>query len=84
MALANGHNIIMAMLVNQLDARGELDQAQFATLLRETAEVALAEAPDIPATRLDIVLLRNLADLLEQPSSWTPIVVPGGKRGGEE
>lgn len=84
MALANGHNIIMAMLINRLAAGGELDQLQFAKLLRETAAVALAEAPDIPVSRMDIVLLRNLAELLEQETGWTPTIVTGGKGVGEE
>ena len=50
MALANGHNIIMAMLINRLAAAGQIDQLEFATLLRQTGEAARQADPKIPTT----------------------------------
>lgn len=79
MALANGHNIIMAMLINRLAAAGQIDQLEFATLLRQTGEAARQADPTIPANRLDILMLRNLADILERETGWNPVVIDGGK-----
>ena len=79
MALANGVNIILAMLVAEIEAREGIDRIAFARLLTETAKAALEHDPTIPSGRMDLVMLRNLADLLENHSAWTPVVYEGGK-----
>lgn len=74
MAIANGVNIILATLVAEIEARGGLDRMAFANLLKSTAHAARDHDAAIAVGRMDLVMLRNLADLNENHSAWTPVV----------
>ena len=78
LAIANGQIIMMAMLVTELDRQGFIGKEAFSKLLAGSADAALAHDPGMAPNRMDIVMLRKVAELLVQPQGWTPTVVEGG------
>ena len=78
-AIANAYNMMLAMLVTELDQRGLVSKANFAKLLRDTRQAALAHDPALDPDRADLVIFNNVADLLDQAEPWRPEVIDGGK-----
>lgn len=85
--IANATNLMFAMLVTELDKRGALSKSDFATLLKRSADDASKSAQHAELggdKRLDLALMRNVADLIEKgpdqpPPPWVPVVHEGGK-----
>lgn len=79
-AVANAYNAILAMLVTELDGRGLMSKSGFTHLLRETRKSALALDPDLDPQRADLVIFKNLTDMLERAGPWRPVVIDGGRQ----
>jgi hypothetical protein len=85
-ALMNGPLIIIDALIRELENQVKLDRQQFASALDALADDAAASATTDPSTRrLDLLSLRQMANLLRFESSsvqqmprWTPELIQGG------
>ena len=76
-SLMSGVVMALAEIVRELDAKGIIATHHLAQRY-ETAIEGLPEAID-GRTRLDVLMLKNLAKVLRGPDRlWTPVVLPGG------
>ncbi|MCC8961714.1 hypothetical protein H8A95_05110 [Bradyrhizobium sp. Pear76] len=75
-------SLIIAMLVEKLEAANVMSRSDFAEHLRKSADEAERQAPDHLKndTRLDLQIARLVANLLAQPATkpWEPVVIEGG------
>lgn len=87
--LISGLSMTIAMLVTELDNRGALSKESFIGVMRKAADDAekAANSSTVPQPRVDLALIRQIANLIEHgpsapqpsPPPWTPTVVEGGK-----
>ena len=86
--IVNGVNTALALIVDELDAKGLVSKEALATRLERAAQEAAERAAakgtgngEADRRRVDLVLLRNLAQLLRTPTPQRePLtVIEGGK-----
>lgn len=76
----NGTVNALAMIVHELNSKNVISKDALATRFERAAQQAGRDRPPHDP-RIDVLMLRNLAELLRMPtppSGWTPTVIVGG------
>lgn len=78
--VVNGVNLVFNALIRHLDGKAIISKEQMADAMEAGAHATDRRRPPERA-RIDLALLRNLADLLRDPKTetWTPTVIEGGR-----